>query len=148
MSARKHPQHVLDDEDESVRIAVRALGDMRNSVHTSPSACELHLFRVNLPSNLISNYRLSHLCLEAFQPTPALSITSRSSSPSLPSPSLSRTEKDDRGIAGNGSDEDFVSRVSSFPIVSGALRAYEQSKASSRVVKVRSFPAMSGCVSS
>ena len=33
-------------------------------------------------------------------------------------------------------DSDFVSRVSNIPIVNSALRAYEQSKASSRVVKV------------
>ena len=31
---------------------------------------------------------------------------------------------------------DFVSRVSTIPLVNSALRAYEQSKASSRVVKV------------
>ncbi|KAI0339364.1 Opi1-domain-containing protein [Trametopsis cervina] len=82
----------LDDQDESVRIAVRALGDMRNSVHTSPST--------------------------SFQPTPALSISSRSTSPSLPE-----------------DEPDFVSRMSTFPIVNTALRAYEQGKASSRVVK-------------
>lgn len=36
------------------------------------------------------------------------------------------------------SDEaDFVGRLSTIPVVSTAIRAYEQSKASSRVVKVR-----------
>ncbi|KAF7794470.1 hypothetical protein EIP86_005604 [Pleurotus ostreatoroseus] len=80
----EHP--ALDDRDESVRIAVRALGDMRNSVHGSPSA--------------------------------SLTIASRSSSPSL-------LEE----------EPDFVSRVSHYPIVNTALRAYEQGKASSRVVK-------------
>lgn len=42
----------------------------------------------------------------------------------------------------NGSDSyqhDFVSRVSGLPIVNTALRAYEHSKASSRVVKVSSY---------
>lgn len=35
------------------------------------------------------------------------------------------------------SDEaDFVGRISTIPVVSTAIRAYEQSKASSRVVKV------------
>ncbi|GJE90356.1 Opi1-domain-containing protein [Phanerochaete sordida] len=87
----EHPD--LEDQDESVRIAVRALGDMRNSVHASPTT--------------------------SFQPTPALSTTSRSSSPSLP-------EED---------QPDFVSRVSTLPLVNTALRAYEQGKASSRVVK-------------
>ncbi|TCD69107.1 hypothetical protein EIP91_008749 [Steccherinum ochraceum] len=99
----------LDNEDESVRIAVRALGDMRNStVHASPNT--------------------------SFQPTPALSTASRSSSPSssLRSPTTS--------VGGEGEETmmesvDFVSRVSHIPIVNSALSLYEQSKASSRVVK-------------
>lgn len=38
-SRRLHAM-ALADQDESVRIAVRALGDMRNSAHTSsPSVC-------------------------------------------------------------------------------------------------------------
>jgi hypothetical protein len=41
------------------------------------------------------------------------------------------------------SDEaDFVGRLSTFPVVSTALRAYEQSKASSRVVKVRIYTSL------
>ena len=36
-----------------------------------------------------------------------------------------------------GDEWKSLSRVSNLPLVSGALRAYEQSKASSRVVKVR-----------
>ncbi|KAI0358281.1 Opi1-domain-containing protein [Trametes cingulata] len=118
----------LADQDESVRIAVRALGDMRNSAHTSS------------PST-------------SFQPTPALSVTSGTSSPSLPSPSLieedlreegSSTEEDTRRrrayadgtIPAEGSEEwKTLSRVQNIPLVNTALRAYEQSKASSRVVK-------------
>ncbi|OJT12311.1 hypothetical protein TRAPUB_11138 [Trametes pubescens] len=118
----------LADQDESVRIAVRALGDMRNSAHASS------------PST-------------SFQPTPALSITSGTSSPSLPSPSLigedlraeaSSTEEDEggqlraqgAGALAEGSDEwKSLSRVSNIPLVNSALRAYEQSKASSRVMK-------------
>lgn len=44
-SPREHP--ALEDQEESVRIAVRALGDMRNSaVHASPTTCEhLALFQ-------------------------------------------------------------------------------------------------------
>ena len=38
-----------------------------------------------------------------------------------------------------GDEWKSLSRVSNLPLVSGALRAYEQSKASSRVVKVRLF---------
>ncbi len=33
-------------------------------------------------------------------------------------------------------EADFVGRLSTFPVVGTAIRAYEQSKASSRVVKV------------
>ncbi|KAI0761812.1 transcription factor Opi1-domain-containing protein [Trametes elegans] len=135
----------LADEDESVRIAVRALGDMRNSSAHAPS-----------PST-------------SFQPTPALSVTSGTSSPSLPSPSLpeedfrgadgSSTEEEEGGVRrrrrrrarsgvaggeldaeagaeGEGSEEwKSLSRVSNMPLVNTALRAYEHSKASSRVVK-------------
>ncbi|KZT07538.1 Opi1-domain-containing protein [Laetiporus sulphureus 93-53] len=105
------------DEEESVRIAVRALGDMRNGGHVSPST--------------------------SFQPTPALSVTSGSSSPSLPSPSLDGDYRaldpvigsDRRADGRQSEDADFVSRMSKVPIVNSAIRVYEQSKASSRVVK-------------
>ena len=50
--------------------------------------------------------------------------------------SMSNASEDCLG-ARTGEDADFVSRMSSLPIVNTALRAYEQSKASSRVVKVR-----------
>ncbi|KAH9933440.1 transcription factor Opi1-domain-containing protein [Fomitopsis serialis] len=106
------------DEDESVRIAVRALGDMKNGGFASTST--------------------------SVQPTPALSVTSGTSSPSLPSPvfegedrmlgSMSAGSEDRLGLR-PGDDVDFVSRMSSLPIVNTALRAYEQGKASSRVVK-------------
>ncbi|KIM59728.1 hypothetical protein SCLCIDRAFT_125654 [Scleroderma citrinum Foug A] len=77
----------LDDEDESVRIAIRALGDMKKGAQTSPSS------------------------------------TDHSNPATLP-----LTQQD---IA----SPDFVSRVSNLPLVNTALRAYEQGKASSRVVK-------------
>lgn len=89
----------------------------------------------------------------AFQPTPALSVTSGMSSPSLPSPSLGgegsittddlkrdhedSIDRDSRSF--QSQDTDFVSRVSNIPLVNTALRAYEHSKASSRVVKVRMY---------
>lgn len=50
--------------------------------------------------------------------------------------SMSNVSEDRLGSR-TGEDVDFVSRMSSLPIVNTALRAYEQSKASSRVVKVR-----------
>ncbi|KAL4078876.1 transcription factor Opi1-domain-containing protein [Scleroderma yunnanense] len=77
----------LDDEDESVRIAIRALGDMKKGARTSP------------PSSNHPN-------------TATLPLAQQD----LVTP-------------------DFVSRVTNLPLVNTALRAYEQGKASSRVVK-------------
>ena len=90
----------------------------------------------------------------AFQTTPALSVTSATSSPSLPSPSLieedlredeaedrrrlsSATAAEGAGAQREGEEWKTLSRVQNFPLVNSALRAYEQSKASSRVVKAR-----------
>ncbi|KAH7885702.1 transcription factor Opi1-domain-containing protein [Phlebopus sp. FC_14] len=86
----------LDDEDESVRIAVRALGDMKNGTRTSSSA----------------NTSATHASSTSTTPT---------SPPMSPIPDMT--------------SPDFVSRVSNLPLVGSALRAYEQGKASSRVVK-------------
>ncbi|KAI9457163.1 transcription factor Opi1-domain-containing protein, partial [Boletus coccyginus] len=86
-SSPSSSSYPLDDHDESVRIAVHALGDMRKGTRTSPSS----------------------------------NATSPSSPPTSPSP--------------DSVPPDFVSRVSSLPLVGSALRAYEQGKASSRVVK-------------
>lgn len=86
---------------------------------------------VSLP-NCIKLYHGANARLTlAFQPTPALSIASSSSTPSLLSPSLPSEDVP---------SSDYLSRVTGLPLVGGALRAsraaYEQSKASSRVVKV------------
>ncbi|VDC06055.1 unnamed protein product [Peniophora sp. CBMAI 1063] len=111
-------QRSIDDEDESVRIAVRALGDMRSRALASQAQ--------SVPSSSIS-------------PTPALSVTSGSvmTSPGLPSPATLAPE--DLAAAGLTEQDintaDLVSRLGHLPIVNTALRAYEQSKASSRVVK-------------
>ncbi|KAF9049206.1 hypothetical protein BDZ89DRAFT_705506 [Hymenopellis radicata] len=126
---------MLDDQDEDVRIAVRALGDMRNGGGSGGSATPT-------PT-----------------PTPALSIASSSSLPttSLPSPapSFSSYQYGDKNDYADDEEEyrreyvsrenddgyrpndeaDLVERMSHLPLVGGALRAYEQGKASSRVVK-------------
>jgi Transcription factor Opi1 len=83
-----------------------------------------HIFRTIPPTHP------ALMCL-AFQPTPALSIASSSNSPTLTSPTLAPEDPELDPEAA-----DFVARVSTFPVVGSALRAYEQSKASSRVVKV------------
>ncbi|TFK39596.1 transcription factor Opi1-domain-containing protein [Crucibulum laeve] len=98
----------LDDQEESVRIAVRALGDMRNST--------------------------------ASRPTPPLSrLPSNSSALSPASPtstaSSSVTRDSDASSSATPTSVDFVSRMSRLPLVNSAVRAYEQGKASSRVVK-------------
>ncbi|KZT25191.1 Opi1-domain-containing protein, partial [Neolentinus lepideus HHB14362 ss-1] len=98
----------LEDRDESVRIAARALDDMRYRTVRSQSP----------PSTSYAS--------TSFQPTPALSVASSSSSPSTEQSSLP---------AEDVNSPDFVSRVARLPIVNTALSAYEQSKASSRVVK-------------
>ncbi|KAL5531690.1 hypothetical protein ACEPAG_4567 [Sanghuangporus baumii] len=74
----------LDAEDESVMIAVSALGDMRSAPSTPPPVASQGV-------------------------------------PTSPEESTASAQ--------------FVTRVSGLPIVTTALRAYEQSKASSRVVK-------------
>lgn len=68
--------------------------------------------------------------------TPALSRSGTISSDSgIASESergeISRSAADDESVNG-----DFVSRVSTLPLVTSVLSAYSQSKASSRVVKV------------
>lgn len=125
--------HLAQDQDESVLIAVKALGDMRNAtIIRSPT---LH------PPSLSCAY-ISHvsrytypLSFPASQPTPALSVASSSNSPTLTSPTLASEDH-----LMDSEEADFVGRLSTFPVVSTAIRAYEQSKASSRVVKVRSLP--------
>ncbi|KAK0431963.1 transcription factor Opi1-domain-containing protein [Armillaria borealis] len=105
---------LLDDQDESVRIAVKALGDMRNG-HPSPRE---------------TREPLSHSA-----PTPALSVASTSQPPtSLPSPTISSIDAEMYG-GGGALEPEFVKRMSHLPLVNSALRVYEQGKASSRVVK-------------
>lgn len=112
MSASTHvPPPSAQDQDESVLIAVKALGDMRNAT-------------------LIRSPTLHPPSLSSSQPTPALSMASSSNSPTLTSPTLA---SEDHMM--DSDEADFVGRLSTFPVVSTAIRAYEQSKASSRVVK-------------
>lgn len=68
----------------------------------------------------------------AHAPTPALSISSSSSISTLSSPVVDHQEREDQEQI----PPDFVNRVYHLPIVHSAFRAYEQGKASSRVVKV------------
>ncbi|KAJ3780474.1 transcription factor Opi1-domain-containing protein [Lentinula aff. detonsa] len=93
---------LLDEQDEDVRIAVKALGDMRSG---------------NIGGAASRQAPLS---------------TSPKSTTSTPSPILSSD-----GMSNNDAhlEPDFVSRMAHIPLVNGAIRMYEQGKASSRVVK-------------
>lgn len=113
---------IIDETDADVLMAVKALGDMRSQGTTAPASSS------SSPPH-INNAGASKLA------TPALSRSGTISSDSgIASESergeISRSAADDEGVNG-----DFVSRVSTLPLVTSVLSAYSQSKASSRVVK-------------
>ncbi|KAH9990592.1 hypothetical protein BJV77DRAFT_604668 [Russula vinacea] len=133
MTAATHldplPQRSIQDEAESVRIAS---GHSAICAAAPSSTLLLHIHRASAvrisprpPSPFTHSFPSS-----ASQPTPALSIASSSNSPTLTTPTLASEDPDvdPEGTA-------LAARVSTIPGVSTALRAYEQSKASSRVVK-------------
>ncbi|KAJ3913448.1 transcription factor Opi1-domain-containing protein, partial [Lentinula edodes] len=101
----------LEDQDEDVRIAVRALGDMKSG---------------NFGGSLSKTVAT---------PASYLSSTSPISTTSIPSPTLSSLSISSISNHDAQLEPDFVSRMAHIPIVNGALRIYEQGKASSRVVK-------------
>ncbi|KAJ2914031.1 hypothetical protein MD484_g6365, partial [Candolleomyces efflorescens] len=98
----------LDDEDESVRIAVRALDDMRNG------AVRPELNRKSQSSST--------------------STPSTSNAPSTSQASTS-SQRSEPQTEPSPSSPAFVSRMTSIPLLKSALTVYEQGKASSRVVK-------------
>ncbi|KAF7982524.1 hypothetical protein HWV62_28140 [Athelia sp. TMB] len=99
---------VLEGQDESVRIAVRALGAMRNSSRAQRTSSA---------------------------PTPALSSTASTASTSS-SPLLSPADDDARSLlAPQKDDPRFAARVAHFPLVGSALRVYEAGKNSSRLTQ-------------
>ena len=100
----------LDDHEESVRIAVKALDDMRNSTSWVPTPSS-PLLPPSFPSfSLIS---IVEIVIDIARPS--AHNTADSEAPNSPA---------------------FVERMSHIPFVNSALRVYEQGKASSRVVKV------------
>ncbi|EIN09478.1 Opi1-domain-containing protein [Punctularia strigosozonata HHB-11173 SS5] len=123
----------LDDADESVRIAVRALGDMRTrgatrSVDGKPSTREAE----HDASSSFSSPTASSL------PTPLQSSNTYIFDQAAAS-NISLDYTPDRPMHqtpsnGHGQNADYLARVSSIPIVNSALRAYEHGKASSRIV--------------
>ncbi len=96
----------IDEADESVMIAIRALGDMRSQ-------------------------RMQETAPESSNTTPPRASSS-TASPVNPS----HANEDSAATTASPSAQ-FVSRVSTLPLVNTAIRVYEHGKISSRVVKVR-----------
>jgi len=109
----ENPPAVSANDDESARIdiAVRALDDMRSRVSV-PNPSE---------GRSGADQQFALLTFGFFRAGRATRSNSRGG------------EQDE---SQQKPTRDFVSRVSLFPLVGTALRAYEQGKASSRVVKV------------
>ncbi|TFK24071.1 Opi1-domain-containing protein [Coprinopsis marcescibilis] len=103
------PLQKLDDQEESVRIAVRALDDMRNRSIRAESS------RLAIPSSSEPSASASAMYSPAHSPTSPKTRNS-STDPAVTSAA-------------------FVSRMTSLPLLGSALRVYEHGKASSRVVK-------------
>lgn len=143
----------IDDQDEDVRIAVRALGDMRSRAvaHAHAPSAEAFAAAAKAHSRTCKYYTLGGDTVADFpvasisQPTPLLTQSSTSASTSTSSPVSSQFPlepvpgPDDGELTLDPSSKDFVSRVSRLPVVNTALKAYEHSKERSRVVKVRSL---------
>ncbi|KAG9036008.1 hypothetical protein FRB95_010008 [Tulasnella sp. JGI-2019a] len=119
---------VIDEEDEKVRIAVRALGDMRAS---------------GVPSSSGNDAESSQYWSRARSPgastgaTPSLSRASTSSRATSPSIFARPLDEEDTASVNDedvDSPDHLLARVSHLPLVNTALRAYDYSKASSRVI--------------
>jgi hypothetical protein len=123
----------LQLEDEDVRIAVRALGQMRNGVNT----------KLQHQASPTASTSTSH--------TPALSLSLTSTHPaeSPPRTPVDGDDGDEQDATGSPEaiEEDVgaspasaypsLARMQSLPLVSGALRVYDTAKTNSRVVQVR-----------
>ncbi|KAJ7036671.1 hypothetical protein C8F04DRAFT_1181347 [Mycena alexandri] len=152
----------LELEDEDVRIAVRALGAMRNGAG-APQKGSAFVFPTN---NSTTNG--ANTTMNAHHPSPSISTSTNPSTTHTPALSLSlasthpassppRTpptedeDEDDRmdrgGVSAHadpttggeaGPAYPSLARMQSLPLVSGALRVYEAGKANSRVVQYTS----------
>ncbi|KAJ7483545.1 hypothetical protein FB451DRAFT_1170140 [Mycena latifolia] len=149
-------------EDEDVRIAVRALGDMRNGKQSAafvfPAQKQQQQQQTQNQSDAGESPRMSSASASgSTSHTPALSLSLTSTHPASSPPHTPPLEddRDDHGPRsasssgpnngngnGNGSGESptypSLARMQSLPLVSGALRVYEAGKANSRVVQYTS----------
>ncbi|PFH53265.1 hypothetical protein AMATHDRAFT_83943 [Amanita thiersii Skay4041] len=111
---------LIDQEDENVRIAVSALGDMRNATSRYANSDSV---RSPLSPSSPSPSASPSLPLS---PSPRNSASSLSPSPITDNP---------HAPVSSSPTNSLVHRVSHLPLVNSVLRTYEQGKASSRVVK-------------
>ena len=149
-----------EEDDDDVRMAVSALGIMRcGSFDSAPSPAASvsggagHSGRRSRPfvdvsrSASTASAASSTVSSADTRPTTNTTDSTASTSPSRQSASKSShklIDDDDVVLQQDEAEEsaavvqdpNFIARASQFPIVSGALNAYERSKASSRVVKV------------
>ncbi|KAJ7483536.1 hypothetical protein FB451DRAFT_1364431, partial [Mycena latifolia] len=110
-------------EDEGVRIAVRALGDMRNGGDQQKQSGQQQ--KQQTQNDARESPRMSNAS-GSTRHTPALSLSLASTHPasSPPHPSPLEDDRDD---------------PASLPLVSGALHVYEAGKANSRAVQYTSL---------
>ena len=113
----------LNNGDESVSVSVKALEDTRNSRPQSSS------------SGSIRAYNLPHSPCE-----PPLTKRLPDLQESRPSPSSISQSPPASDPANDANPAAFVDRILMVPPVNSILRAYEQIKTSSEVVKVRCSP--------
>jgi hypothetical protein len=106
----------VDPDSEAVRMAIHALGAMRQP-------------RVHDPSSSSATTTATPTAASTAISSPSLATASYQHTP------WSSKDGDDEVV-----DENFIGRVSQLPYVGGALRAYETGKKSNRVVKVRIYP--------
>ncbi|KAH9479895.1 hypothetical protein JR316_0008491 [Psilocybe cubensis] len=149
----------LEDQEESVRIAVKALGDMRNMhANGSGSRSDPQHSRTSSSSNQRFNYDYDDYDYDAGNKLPPIKLpplSPTSSGVSRPSTSASGSTSGSSASASASAAAEpsttspnapatsttspnapaFVSRMTHLPLVTSALRAYEHTKASSRVVK-------------
>jgi Transcription factor Opi1 len=123
--------------DADVLIVAHALGEMRNGVPPSSDTVE-----GPASSGLAIDPRFRSYSQTGACPSVAFGVDYRpdqalpASTPSLSvGSSSSRSTISETATTDQGDDSTFVSRMSNFPLVTSAIRVYEQGKASSRVVK-------------
>lgn len=142
----------VDAEDEDVKIAIMALGAMKNLDGSSNAlTSSTSTTRKSRTSSAISNSSFTSTAISSPSSTPATEVTHESAAPAVdalrarlgnlpPDFQLPAVIQDEDGNelqvdSELMNDADFLQRVSHLPIVRGTLRAYELGKQKSKVVK-------------